>query len=99
LVTVSTPFHYTTLFRSYLAACEKADAKYTLPRNFRSASKMVAATNQLFQRGNEKNSEQGVFMHQHIPFENVQAQGRSEQLLVARSEEHTSELQSRFELV
>ncbi len=71
---------------TYLAAREKADAKYTLPKNFRSATKMVAATNQLFQMGNEQNPEQGVFMHQHIPFEKVQAQGRSEQLLVAGEE-------------
>lgn len=67
---------------TYLKARQQADAQYTLLKNFRSAAPMVDAANQLFALGNTQNPEQGVFMHPYIPFTDVEAQGRSEQLLV-----------------
>lgn len=71
---------------TYLEAGAQAQGKYTLSRNFRSAEKMVAATNDLFQLGNAQNPEQGVFFNHQIPFTPVEAQGRKERFVVESQE-------------
>ncbi|WOD27122.1 exodeoxyribonuclease V subunit beta [Alloalcanivorax xenomutans] len=54
---------------------------YTLGRNFRSATQMVAAVNRLFEYSQDTHGD--VFMMDNaIPFEAVEAQGRKDTLLV-----------------
>lgn len=61
---------------TYLRARQHVEAHYTLMRNFRSSTAMIAAVNQLFA------SVPVPFRHQDIPFVSVEAQGRPEQLMI-----------------
>ncbi|MCL5255808.1 MAG: exodeoxyribonuclease V subunit beta [Gammaproteobacteria bacterium] len=61
---------------TYLQAREAtAGRHYTLATNFRSATNMVAAINDLFARS-ETNSERGAFLYPDIPFQQVAANGQ-----------------------
>lgn len=60
---------------TYLKARQEADAKYTLPMNYRSATTMVQATNALFLHGENTSEGKGVFAHKDIPFQPVDANG------------------------
>lgn len=66
---------------TYLQARQATTGQhYTLDRNFRSATAMVAATNQLFEHGNALANGDVFLLDKAIPFQPVAAQGRTEVL-------------------
>jgi exodeoxyribonuclease V beta subunit len=73
---------------SYLHARASTEGRlYTLKKNFRSTTEMVAATNRLFHQAEQRVAGSGAFMFRdaeknRVPFVEADARGRAERLIV-----------------